>query len=531
MGTGLINNHWSFDAKVSKILSDGYVDRASSDLSSYYISGGYNSKKTILKAITFGGHERTYQSWYGVDDWTVDNFGRTFNWAGIIYDDDGNPGRTYPNQVDDYRQDHYQLHWTQQLSEHWNSNISLHYTYGRGYYEEYHQGESLASIGVADYVIRDTTIQTMDVVVRKWLDNKFYGGTFAFNYTKSKNEVTIGGAYNQYSHAKHFGTIEWAEFSEAIIPQQHYYDGQSQKNDFNVYGKWNYSFTERFNGFLDLQFRKVTYETSGIQNDQSPYNVKEDFNFFNPKVGLSYVLGNSGLLYSSLALANREPNRNDYLDNDVKPKPEHLENLELGWRGKFSKHFLDVNYYFMNYKDQLVLTGEIDNTGFPIRANVGKSYRTGVEASANFNFIPSLNWNVNATWAENKNKDFVIVDENSVTTTKNTSIVLSPSWIAGSQLSWSAFKGFNATWLSKYVSQQYLDNSQDETLALDAYFINDLRFSYSFSFKGVQDITTSILLNNVLDTKYASNGYVYFGTAYYYPQAGRNFMLMASFRF
>jgi iron complex outermembrane receptor protein len=215
----------------------------------------------------------------------------------------------------------------------------------------------------------------------------------------------------------------------------------------------------------------------------------------------------------------------------VRPKPERLENLELGWRGKLAKHFLDVNYYWMNYKYQLVLTGEIDNTGFPIRANVGKSYRTGVEASANFNFIPTLIWNVNATWAENKNKDFVIVDENNVSTFNNTSIVLSPSLIAGSQLSWDVFNGFNATWLSKYVSRQYLDNSQDEALSLDDYFINDLRFSYSFSFKAVKDVTASLLLNNVLDTRYASNGYVYFGTAYYYPQAGRNLLMMLSLRF
>lgn len=530
MGSGLINNHWSFDAKVSKILSDGYVDRASSDLSSYYISGAYTSKKTILKAITFGGHERTYQSWYGVDDWTVDTFGRTFNWAGVILDADGNVARTYPNQVDDYRQDHYQLHWTQNLSSYWTSNISLHYTYGRGYYEEYHQDQSLADLGIADYVIRDTTIQAMDVVIRKWLDNKFYGGTFAFIYNKDKSEYTIGGAFNQYGHAKHFGTIEWAEFSEAIIPQQHYYDGQSQKNDFNLYYKHKHNFTEKLSGFLDLQYRMVSYKTSGTENDQTSYNVNENFNFYNPKIGLSYILGNSGLLYSSFAIANREPNRNDYLDNDVKPKPEHLENLEVGWRGKFSKHFLDVNYYLMNYKDQLVLTGQIDNTGFPIRANVGKSYRTGIEASATFNFLTNLNWNVNATWAQNKNKDFVTVDENNVTTIRNTSIVLSPSWIAGSQLSWTSFKGFNVTWLSKYVSKQYLDNTQDETLTLDEYLINDLRLSYGFSMKEIKNITTSFLLNNIFDTKYASNGYAY-GTAYYYPQAGRNFMIMLSLNF
>jgi iron complex outermembrane receptor protein len=236
-------------------------------------------------------------------------------------------------------------------------------------------------------------------------------------------------------------------------------------------------------------------------------------------------------LYSSFAIANREPNRNDYLDSEVKPKPERLQNLELGWRGKFSKHFLDVNYYLMNYKDQLVLTGAIDNTGFPIRANVGKSIRTGIEASANFVFLPVLTWNVNGTWAVNKNLDYVMVDENSNVSVKNTTIVLSPGFIGGSQLNWTAFKGFNATWLAKYVGKQYLDNTETETLALDRYFVNDLRLSYQIKPKGIKEINLSLLINNLLDVKYASNGYAYGPTAYYYPQAGRNFMIMLALQF
>jgi iron complex outermembrane receptor protein len=530
LGTGLINNHWSFDAKASKILSDGYIDRASSDLSSYYLSGGYTSKKTNIKLITFGGHEVTYQSWYGVDAYTMKNVSRTFNYAGAIYDDAYNVLRYYQNQEDNYRQNHYQLHWTQKLSEYWNSNLSLHYTQGRGYYEEYHQDQPLAELGMADIIIRDTTIQAMDVVIRKWLDNKFYGGTFAFHYNKDKHAITVGGAFNQYGHAKHFGTIEWAEFSQAIFPQQHYYEGRSQKNDFNVYGKWNYTFLENLNGFLDVQYRAVTYSTSGIRDDQSPYAVDENFNFFNPKAGLSYLLG-SGLLYTSYAIANREPNRNDYLDNEVKPKPERLQNLELGWRGKVAKHMVDVNYYLMHYKDQLVLTGEIDNTGFPIRANVGKSFRTGIETSANFFFSTKLSWHVNATWAVNKNVDFVALDENNVPERKNTTIVLSPSWIAGSQLSYNAFKGFNIAWLAKFVGKQYLDNTETDLLTLDSYLINDLRLSYGVPMKGAKEITTSLLLNNLLDVAYASNGYNYEGTPYFFPQAGRNFMAMVSLRF
>ena len=529
-GTGLIKDHWTFDAKVSRILSDGYVDRASSDLSSYYISGGYHSKNTIVKALTFGGHEITYQSWYGVDETTL-NSNRQFNYAGAIYDENYNVLRYYKNQVDDYRQDHYQMHLSQKMNLYWNVNASLHYTYGRGFYEEYHQGDSLKYLGLSDITIRDTAIQAMDVIVRKWLDNKFYGSVFSLNYEKGKTALTIGGAYNQYGHAKHFGEIVWAEFANTIRPEQYYYTGRSQKNDFNVYSKWNYSLTPRVHSFVDLQYRQVSYETSGIREDQSPYQVNEKFNFFNPKAGLSYDWIDNSLLYASYAVAHREPNRSDYLDGEVKPKPEKLENLEVGWRKKLSRYSLDINYYLMHYTDQLVLTGAIDNAGYPIHANVGKSYRTGIETTAGLQFSSAWNWSVNATWAVNKNKNFVLLNNSNLPSVKNTTIILSPSIIGGSQLTWTAFKGFQATWLAKYVGKQYLDNSQSEALTLVGYFINDLRLSYQVFPKGMKEINFSLLINNLLDVAYSSNGYVYYGTPYYYPQAGRNFMAMATMRF
>lgn len=529
-GTGLIHKHWSFDAKVSKILSDGYVDRASSDLSSYYLSGGYYGKKTVLKAIAFGGHEITYQSWWGVDDYTMKHVSRTFNYAGAIYDAGYNVLSYYKNQVDDYRQDHYQLHLSQKINDYWNANVSLHYTYGRGFYEEYHQGDSLKYLGLHDLTIRDTTIQAMDVAVRKWLDNKFYGATFSLNYEKGKNTVIIGGAFNQYGHAKHFGEIVWSQFALNLNPEHHYYAGRSQKDDFNIYAKWNYQLSSRLSAFADLQYRRVHYETAGIRDDQSPYAFDEDFNFFNPKAGLTYGLSNNGLLYTSYAVANREPNRSDYIDGSVKPKPEHLGNLETGWRKKIGKAALDVNYYLMHYTNQLVLTGKLDNSGYPIRANVGKSFRTGIEASAVIRFSDRWNWNLNATLAQNKNKNFVF-DENNVNANKNTTIVLSPSLIAGNQLMWAAFKNFNVSWMTKYVSKQYLDNSQNQALTLDAYFINDCRFTYQIFPKGMKEVGFSLLLNNILNARYSSNGYVYDGTPYYYPQAGRNFMAMITLRF
>ena len=528
-GTGLINNHWAFDAKISSITSDGYVDRASSDLGSYYLSGGYYGKKTVIKAIAFGGSEKTYQSWYGLDEATLKT-NRTMNYAGAIYDANGDVARYYDNQVDDYKQDHYQLHTSHQFNENWSANVSLHYTYGRGFYEEYHQDQSFGDLGLPNIVLKDTTITSSDVIVRKWLDNQFYGLTYSLNYNKGKSSVVIGGAYNEYARAKHYGEIIWAQYAQTPI-RDHYYDGQSQKNDFNTYAKWNYSLTEKLNTFIDVQYRHVDYQTSGKRDDQTGYDVDEQFDFFNPKVGLNYALSDKNILYGSYAIANREPNRSDYVDGSVKPKPERLGNLELGLRRNTSRYAFEANYYLMNYTDQLVLTGQLDNSGYPIRANIGKSYRTGIELSALIRLSERWNWNLNATWSVNKNKDFVTLDNSNNPVTRNTTIILSPGLIGGSQLSWNALSHFQITWLAKYVGKQYLDNSQDENLTLNSYFINDIRMNYQIVPKGMKEIGLSLLLNNIADVKYSSNGYSYGGSPYYYPQAGRNFMVMATMRF
>ncbi|HZX74020.1 MAG TPA: TonB-dependent receptor [Cyclobacteriaceae bacterium] len=529
-GTGLINNKWAFDGRVSKITSDGYIDRATSDLSSYYLSGGYYGKKTMIKAITFGGHEKTYQAWNGNDGETMKT-NRTFNSAGALYDENYNVTGYYDNEVDDYRQDHYQLHLTQKINSYWNANLSFHYTYGRGYYELYNQNQSFASLGLEDIVLKDTTITSGDFIVRKWLDNKFYGTTFSFNYDKDKTNLTIGGAFNQYGHAKHYGEIIWAQYSSNSQIRQHYYDGESQKNDFNMFAKWNYELTPSLNAFADMQYRYVGYKASGIEDALNPYDINETFNFLNPKAGLSYSLSLNDVLYGSYAIANREPNRSDYLGSDVKPKSEHLENLEAGWRRKSERYAFELNYYLMNYRNQLVLTGKLDNVGNPIRENVGKSYRSGVELSGTAKLTDKLTWNANATWSVNKNVDYV-TDPSNVSETKNTTIVLSPGWIAGSQLTYNVFGNFAATLLTKYVGKQYLDNTQTETLILEDYFVNDVRFNYSLSPKGMKALDLSLLVNNIFGVKYSSNGATYGdGVGYYFPQAGTNFMGMVTMKF
>lgn len=528
-GTGLMNDHWTFDGRASKIKSDGYIDRASSDLDSYYFSGGYYGAKTMVKAIVFGGQEITYQSWNGIDQETIKT-NRTFNSAGALYGPDGSVTGYYDNEVDNYRQDHFQLHLTQKLNDYWNANVSLHYTYGRGYYENYKQGKAFAELGLDDVVIGDSTLTAGDFIIRKWLDNQFYGGTFSFNYERNKTALTIGGAYNQYARAKHFGEIIWAQFASNASIRDHYYDGESLKNDFNAYVKWNYALSPQWNAFVDLQYRNVHYETSGTDDDLTPYDFSDNLNFFNPKAGVSYSLGANDVLYASYAVANREPNRTDYVDGDVKPKPERLDNIEAGWRRNRENYSLELNYYLMNYTDQLVLTGKLDNVGNPIRANVGKSYRTGVEVSGLIRFFDGLTWNANISVSANKNKDYVLDPEEGKT--RNTNIILSPSVIGGSQLAWSAFAGFQATLLTKFVGKQYLDNTETESLTLEPYLVNDVRLSYTLRPKHMRAIDLSLLVNNIFNEQYESNGATYGdGVAYYFPQAGTNFLAMVTLKF
>lgn len=528
-GTGLINKRWVLDVKASSIKSDGYVDRASADLGSYYMSAGYFGDKTIIKAITFGGTERTYQSWYGVDEATLGS-NRTMNYAGALYDSQGQISGYYKNQVDDYRQDHYQLHATHQFTDAWSMTASMHYTTGKGFYEEYHQGRTFASVGLPDITLTDTTLSASDMVVRKWLDNKFYGATFNVQYQGEKSNWTLGGAFHHYGKARHFGEIIWSQYAGSIPPDYTYYDGHSDKGDGNLFLKWNYRINDRLNSFVDVQYRYVNYTTVGVRDDQSSYSVDDQFNFFNPKAGLSYRLSEKNVLYTSFAVANREPNRTDYLENTTRPKPERLHNLELGLRRNTKLYAFEVNYYLMNYTDQLVQTGAIDATGNPIRENVGSSYRTGLEFSGGIRLSDRWNWNANVTWSINQNNNYLLF-ENGLPVTRNTTIILSPGIIGGSQLSWKPIATAEIVWLSKYVGSQYLDNEQNDNVKLSDYWVNDLRMSYTWSPGGVKSIVWSLLLNNVLDTKYSSNGYGYGGTPYFFPQAGRNYMAMMTVRF
>lgn len=561
--TGLLNDRWAFEGRLSQITSDGYIDRASSDLTSYYLSGGYFGKKTSLQFITFSGDERTYQSWWGTPEAKLKNDAEGIE---AVIANNGytpeqaenlrNSGRTfnyylYENQVDDYGQDHYQLLLGHKVNEKLNLNTALHYTKGSGFFEEFRDDEDLDDYGFDDVQIGSETISSTDLIRRRWLDNDFYGFTYDVNYTSGNADITFGGAYNRYE-GLHFGEVVWSQFAGDIDLGERFYESNSEKIDFNSYLKVNYQWGERLSLFGDVQFRRVNYTGLGIDNDLRPIDFDLNFNFFNPKVGLTYQLNAQSNFYGSFAVGNKEPNRSDIIDAPQGQQPVHEElyNLEVGFKTQTNNYFFEANYYWMDYTNQLVLTGEVNDVGAGIRTNVPDSYRMGIELNGGIRLSNSFEWAANVALSRNKIQSFeeVIFDYgadfsefNEVRTTfEDTDISFSPNIVAGSQLTYKPFFGFEVTWLSKYVGDQFLDNTSNENRKIDAFFVNDIRFNYGFSPNWIKKINLSLLVNNVLNERYASNGYTfgYFGGAdfevrenYLYPQAGTNFLLSLGLEF
>ncbi len=563
IGTGKMDNKLSFDVRASSVNSDGFIDRASSNLKSYYLSGGYYGDKTIVKAIVFGGKEITYQSWNGVPEsrlkgdinamletaategWTTEETNNLLN---------ANP-RTfnhyaYKNQVDNYGQTHFQLHASHRFIPQLTGNASLHATFGKGYYEEFKTDASFSDYGIADAIIGLQTISSSDLVRRRWLDNKFYGATYSLQYEKEKWASVLGGGWNRYD-GDHFGEIIWAAVSMTVPKDFRYYINHGLKTDFNIYWKNNYQLSSKLNGFLDLQLRSINYRATGIENNLNPFDFHQSYSFFNPKAGLTYQVRSNMQAYASYAVANREPVRDDFVDAvaGAGPKPEMLYDTELGFRKRGERFSYSVNYYWMNYKNQLVLTGALNDVGASIRTNVLKSYRTGIELEVKWAVATQFMWAANLTFSQNKIKNFTEVLYNygnnfdQFDEIKNNyhspDISFSPNVIAGSSLSFKLFKGFEATLLTKFVGKQYLDNTSTHNRKIDPYIVHDARLVYTLSPKGTNQFTFSLLLNNILDVKYASNGYTYgflggvttYRQNYYYPQAGRNFMAMVGMRF
>ena len=456
--TGKLNDHFEFSGRLSKITSDGYIDRAESELKSYFLQGSFSDDNTLLKAVAFGGFERTYQAWFGIDAETLKN-DRTFNPAGMYTDEEGNT-RFYDNEVDNYNQDHYQLLWNERLDNHWSTNLALHYTYGRGYFEQYRDDDDFSTYGFEPITVDGELIESMDVIRRRWLDNDFYGTTFSVNYKNEKSDIILGGAINKYK-GDHYGEVIWAQYASDSEIRDRYYDGTGTKTEFNMFAKATFKLNSKLSLYVDVQIRSILYKTNGINSDLNPFVINDDFTFFNPKLGLNYKFNDQNSLYASFARANREPNRTDYENGS--PKPEQLNDFELGWRLNKENLIINANAYYMRYNDQLVLTGAIDDVGSPIRENSGKSFRLGVEVDAKIKISEYLSILPNISFSSNKNIDFTRPLNGELVDLGNTNISFSPDLIFGNALVYEPLKNMKVALLSKFVGQQYMSNFDAES--------------------------------------------------------------------
>lgn len=625
-GTGMMANGFAIEGRLSQVTSDGYVDRAASELRSYYLAGRYQGESYTIDALVFGGKERTYQSWWGVPEVALDGnetdireWGVNNGYSDRQVDDLVNLGRranyyTYENEVDDYAQDHYQLHFNKDLGKGFALQVAGHYTYGRGFFEQFRESDRLSSYGLepivfnaaqqfsdgfdsdgnpvntgfeSDYnwdpiefthtVVNDAggnpitneqdqvllnsvaQITRSDVIRRRWLENDFYGTTYALTYDRkleggNQVNVILGGAWNAYD-GDHFGEIIWMEHPNASDYGDFYYLNNGYKTDFNNYLKVNYLINNKISVYGDLQLRDVTYRVQGIDRDRIPLDITDSLRFFNPKFGVSAQVSERDQLYASYAVGNREPTRRDFVDapQGVRPQHETMFDLEFGYRRTAESYAVSVNFYNMDYDNQLVLTGELNDVGSPIRTNVANSFRRGVELEAGVQITKQLSLNANATYSQNKIREFTEevaaydADFNFIGFEQNrfeeTDISFAPEWIAGAIATYRFIDSdrhrAEVAWQSKYVGAQYLDNTSNADRQMPAYLVNDLRIGYALLNTGMRSLELNLLVNNILDERFVNNGYTYaflfdgqrIDENFYYPQAGRNFLLSLTLGF
>ncbi|MGA0403505.1 MAG: TonB-dependent receptor [Flavobacteriaceae bacterium] len=524
--TGRINENFELSGRLSNISSEGYVDRAFADLKSYFLQAAYSDSNRLIKAITFGGNERTYQSWYGLDPQQLAENRRQ------------NP-YTYENEVDDYGQNHYQLHWNEIIDNHWSTNLSLNYTKGSGFFEQYKTEENASDFN-------NLIIDGSDLIVRRWLDNDFYVANFNANYSKEDLNIISGVSYSNYK-GNHFGEVIWgSHLATNTSIRDRYYFSDALKKDLSFFSKTTFTISNKLSGYLDLQGRFVSYQTSGLTSDRAPIDVDSNFNFFNPKAGFIYRITENSDLYFSFARAHREPNRNDF-ENGVSTA-ERLDDFELGWRYRSEQFKLNANGYYMNYTDQLVLTGAIDDVGAPIRATSGKSYRLGFELDADYKISNSFSLQPNAAFSANRNQDFKAFVFGELKNLGDTPLSFSPGIIVGNRFTYTPDEHFQLALLSKYVGEQYMSNLGSEVSSLDVldgYFTSDLNLVYQTEPNSIfKSIIFTVLFNNIFNAEYVDRGYYYTydysggndktvtdDGAGYYPQATANFLAGVTFKF
>lgn len=528
-GTGILGKHFTVDGRLSRISSDGFIDRAATNLRSFYVSTAWVDANNSLRLNIFSGKEKTYQAWNGVPENLVKT-DRTYNSAGLE-----RPGAPYDNETDNYLQTHYQLFFNHKFSTTWKANIAAFLTKGAGYYEQYKAGASLSAYGLPDYHDGTNTITETDLVRRLWLDNNFYGSIFSLQHQKNNTQVTIGGGWNKYD-GKHFGEITWASVAGAIPANYRWYNLKANKEDFSIYTKWAEQLGKHWQSFIDLQYRNVQYNINGFR-DNPGLKVDNNYGFFNPKAGITYT--NKGWqAYLSYALGSKEPNRDDFeAGTTLQPKPERLHDIELGAERKGSTFSYGANLYYMKYHNQLVLTGKINDVGSYTRTNIPDSYRAGIELQGAAVVASWLNVAANIAFSENKINNFTeYIDDydngGQVTNFyKKSTIAFSPAVVAGGSINFLPMKNAEISLVGKYVGRQYLDNTTKKSRSLDAYFVQDVRLSYRLSNKLFKAVDLVLQLNNVLNKKYEANGYTFSYISgglttenYYFPMAPFNCM-------
>ena len=565
LGSGLIDGKFTFDGRLSRVESDGYVDRGASNLQSFYLSGAWHGKNSLLRANVFGGKEKTYQAWYGTPEsrltgdvdamraYAADDGLTPYETENLLKSDRRYNKYLYDNQTDNYEQTHYQLLFSTVPADQWTLNMALHYTRGKGYYEEFRDDDPYSDYGLPAVGMGDTVFTNTDLIRQRWLDNHFYGGTYSLIYKASSGvEITWGGGYNQYEGG-HYGDITWSrnplmatrdyvdDSGSPFHTAYRYYDGDATKKDFNTYLKAAYRWNKLFL-FADMQYRHVDYAIAGIDNDLRDITQDARFDFFNPKVGVTYQLSSASNVYASYSLANKEPVRSDFTDwpIDQTPKAEQLHDIEAGYRIRSPRLNLGLNGYAMLYKNQLVLTGQLNDVGSTLRTNVDDSYRIGLEFDGRWAPTHWFSWGATLAYSQNKIKNFTEVVGDVENFYKTTDISFSPDWVASSELAFRPWKPLELALLSKYVSRQYLDNTGNKGRSIDGFFVNNFRAAYNTSFWKVKNIGLTLLVNNVFSEKYSSSGYTWgyylsendrVDYNFYYPQATANFLLGLNLKF
>ena len=534
LGTGLIDNHWAFDLRLSNISSDGYIDRASVGLNSYYFQGAYYGDNTSVKFISFAGKEKTYHAWNYASKEEMEEFGRTYNSCGYMYTSEDGKMHYYDDQTDNYTQKNWQLLFNHTFSSEWNMNAGLHYTKGNGYYQEYKQGRTLIEYGLEPFVQNSEEVAWSDLVRKKAMDNGFGGGIFSVTYRNNRLNASLGGGWNRYE-GNHFGKVLWVKnYIGSLSPDHEYYRNKGVKKDGNIYLKADYKLTDHLNAYADLQYRHISYTIDGtndkwnlLTNDGlQKLAVDEKFDFFNPKAGLSWQINRHSRLFGSFSIAHKEPTRNNYTDGKLyeRPKSERLLDYELGYTYTHAWMNLGANLYLMDYKDQLVLTGELNEIGEPMAANVPNSYRMGIELMAGFRLGKHFAWDINATWSRNRVKDFTetlyenedVVGEKWVIHHGDTPIAFSPDFLLNNRLGYK-YKSFEVSLQTQYVSKQYMSNSCQEDHVLDAYCVSNLDLSYTFQLPKVKSVRVGATVYNLFNEKYENNGYA--GSGFYMDRA------------